>query len=211
MKKTVFIIGLGRFGQSLALMLHEAGYDVTISDIDEQLVKNFGAANPYFYQMILNSTNMEVLKSTAITLVDYVVVAISKIEDSVLTCVNLRDLGIKSIYAKAQNKTHARLLKSIGVANIIFPEEYAAKFIFNKIINEELDIIKQGENGCILKVRVTNDKAIGHTIGEFTTDDFNIFAVLRNEPNALIKYSVSDLPIKKLDTIYIMCSNDKLK
>ncbi len=144
MKKNVFIIGLGRFGQRLALYLRDEGCDVTIADINKDIVRSFSVANNFANAIILNSTNIEVLKSAGIVNVDHVVVAVSKIEDSILTCVNLKDMGVKNITAKASNKTHSRVLKSIGITDVIFPEEEAAKSIAQKITNTDIDIIRKG-------------------------------------------------------------------
>ena len=141
----------------------------------------------------------------------YVVVAISKIEDSILTCVNLKDLGVKNIIAKAQNKTHSRVLRSLGIVNTVIPEELTAQNIATRIINGEIEIFRQGNTHSIASVKVTNDKCIGHLLTDYTTDDITIFGVLRNEPNAEIRCNLVDYKIKKLDTLFIMCKNDKLK
>ncbi len=211
MKKNVFIIGLGRFGQRLALILREDGYDVTVCDVEENIVKTFASSNNFGSEIVLNSTNLEVLKSTSVTMADHVVVAISKIEDSILTCVNLKDLGIKNITAKAQNKTHMRVLKSIGINDIIFPEEEAAKTTAQKITNTDIDIIRKGNNSTILKLRITSDKINGQTTNELNTDDFYIFAALKNEANSTLQYNPDGLQLKKMDTIFAIVNNEKIK
>ncbi len=211
MKKNVFIIGLGRFGQRLALMLRENGYEVTVSDIDENIVKTFASSNDIGSEIVLNSTNIEVLKSTSITMADHVVVAISKIEDSILTCVNLKDLGIKNITAKAQNKTHMRVLKSIGINDVIFPEEEAAKSTAQKIANSDMDIIRKGNNSTLLKLRITSDRVNGQTTTSLNSNDFFIFAALKNEPNSVLQFNPVDMPLKKMDTIFLITSNEKMK
>ncbi len=211
MKKNVFIIGLGKFGKSLALLLNENGYDVTVSDIDKSIIDNFSASYSFDNVIELNSSNLEVLKSTTVTIADYVVVAISKIEDSILTCVNLKDLGVKNIIAKAQNKVHSRVLRSLGIVHTVIPEEITAQTIASKIINEDIDIFRQGTTHSIIRVKVSNDKCVGHLISDYTTDEISIFGVLKNEANADIKCNVQNHVIHKLDTLYIMCKNDKLK
>lgn len=211
MKKNVFIIGLGKFGQNLSLILKDSGFDVTVSDIDKNILSDFTSSYHFFNELSFNSANIEALKSTSVKQADYVVVAISKIEDSILTCVNLKDIGVKNIIAKAQNKTHSRILKSIGITDIIFPEEIAATNVATKIINGEIDIIKQNANFSIIKLRVTNDKVSGKLVKEFNNGELCIFAILKNEANATIICSPNNIAIKKLDTLYIMTANENLR
>ncbi len=211
MKKNVFIIGLGRFGQRLAVILRDSGYDVTVSDIDKNIVSTFSSANNFGNEMILNSTNLEVLKSTGVANADYVVVAISKIEDSILTCVNLKDIGVKNITAKASNKTHMRVLKSIGINDVIFPEEEAAQSTAQKITNTDIDVIRKGVTTSIIRLKITNSNINGQTTTELNKDDFRIFAVLKNEVNSILNMNPVDVPLKKMDTIFVITSNEKIK
>lgn len=211
MKKNVFIIGMGRFGQSLAVNLHKNGQNVTIADIDEKIIKELSNSYNFTGALILNASNIDALESTAIKLSDYVVVAMSSIEDSILTCVNLRDLGIVNITAKAQNKTHKRVLKSLGIKDIIFPEDHAAQQTANHIMNDDVNIIRKGNQNTILKLTVTNNKLVNKTIKSTENEYFKIFAMIHNEPEAETKFILDDEIIKKLDRLYIICPNDKIK
>lgn len=211
MKKNVFIIGLGRFGQRLALYLRDSGCEVTVSDINKDIVKSFSVANNFGNEMILNSTNIEVLKSTGISNADHVVVAISKIEDSILTCVNLKDIGIKNITAKAANKTHSRILKSIGINDVIFPEEEAALSTAQKITNTDMDIIRKGSSTSVIRLRITNGEINGQTTNELNQSDFRIFAVLKNEAGSVINMNPDNVPLRKMDTIFVITANDRIK
>lgn len=211
MKKNVFIIGLGRYGQSLAIELHNSGQNVTIVDINEKVVRELSNSYNFTGALIINSTNIDALESTAIKLSDYVVVAMSTIEDSILTCVNLRDLGIKNITAKAQNKTHKRVLKSLGIKDIIFPEEHAAMQTANQILNEEINILTKGRENTVLRLTVTCEKLINKVVKNIENDFFKIFAMKHNEPDAKTKFIIENETIRKLDHLYIICQNDKIK
>ncbi|MGL4950284.1 MAG: potassium channel family protein [Mycoplasma sp.] len=211
MKKNVFIIGLGRYGQSLAVNLHNNGQNVTIADINEDKVKEVSTSFNFMGALILNSTNYDALESTSITSADYVVVALSNIEDSIMTCVNLKDLGIKNITAKVRNKTHKRVLKSLGIRDLIFPEDHAAEQTANQIMNDDVVIITKGRENTILKLTVTSDKLINKTVKSVQSEFFKIFALIHNASTSETKYLIDDEIIKKLDRLFIICPNDKLK
>ncbi|MGL4951013.1 MAG: potassium channel family protein [Mycoplasma sp.] len=211
MKKNVFIIGLGRYGQSLAINLHNNGQNVTIADKNEEKIKEISTSYNFVGALILNSTNFDALESTSIKSADYVVVAISNIEDSIMTCVNLKDLGVKNITAKIRNKTHKRVLKSLGIKDLIFPEDHAAEQTCNQIMNDDIIIITKGRENTILKLTVTNDKLVNKTVKSVQSEFFKIFAMVHNNSSIETKYIIDDEVIKKLDRLFIICPNEKVK
>lgn len=211
MKKNVFIIGLGRFGESLAINLHNNDQNVNVMDVDEKKVREITSSYNFAGALIVNATNLDALESTAVKLADHVVVAMSSIEDSILTCVNLRDLGVKNITAKAKNKTHKRVLKSLGIRDIVFPEENAANLVANQILEDDVRILIQGKDNTVIKLTVSNDKLINKPIYSIQSDYFKIFALIRNEQDAETKFFIDNEVIKKLDKLYVICPNNKIK
>lgn len=212
MKKNVFIIGLGRFGQSLAINLQKQDVSVTVADIDEKIVKEISSSYNFNGSLVINSSNIDVLRSAAITKFDYIVVAMSSVEDSIMTCANLKELEIiKKVTAKAQNITHKRVLTSLGVPNVILPESYAAEQVAQKILNDDMEIIKQGSENTISKITITNNTLIGKKFKELINDEFRIFAVTRNEPGAKSIFKIDDLEIKKLDKVLVIAPTSNLK
>lgn len=212
MKKNVFVIGLGRFGKNLVLNLIENDVDVGIADVDAKLIQEFGSANGISTALALDSTNIDALTSSGINKVQKVVVAMADIESSLLTCANLRDIGVKNIIAKAQNNTHSRLLKAIGVQDVIFPEKDSAELTAQQIIYDQINIIKKTKEITILSILVKDEKFFGKKYCEIEKDDFKIFAVKKNEVNSKLIYNItSNDIIEKLDKLYIICDSNKLK
>ena len=117
----VVVIGLGRFGESLASELMEHGVEVLGIDTSEKLVREHA---PYLTEAVsADTTDPEALKQLGVAEVERVVLAIgSDLESSILTASNLVELGIKDIWAKATSEAHERILRQIGVQHVIRPE-----------------------------------------------------------------------------------------
>ncbi len=211
MKKSVFVIGLGRFGKNLALNLIKSDVSVFIGDVDKKVVQEFADSQGINNSLIIDATNIESLNSMNIQRFDLVVVAMADIENSLLTCANLKDLGVKNIIAKAQNTIHSRLLKAIGVQNVIFPEKDSAIITAQQIIYDDITIVKQWNEISIVSVVIKADKFDGVKCKFIEKGIFKIFAVKPNKVNASLIYDIDqNYEIKKLDRLYIMCENNKL-
>ncbi|RUL49038.1 MULTISPECIES: TrkA family potassium uptake protein [Lysinibacillus] len=131
------VIGLGRFGTSIARRLHEAGQEVLGIDINEESVEN---AEPYVTDSaIADSTEEKALKSLGITNFDCVIVAIGDdIQSSILTVMLLKNLGIKKIIAKATSKRHGQVLETIGVDWVIYPERDMGERVANQLLSPNM-------------------------------------------------------------------------
>ena len=119
---SVAVIGLGRFGSSLALELMAGGTDVLGIDVDEDLVQ---ALNGQLTQVVrADSTKEEALRQLAVDEFDRVVVAIGDdISASILTCSVLLSLKIPVIWAKVGDDRHGLILEQLGVHHVIYPEK----------------------------------------------------------------------------------------
>jgi len=125
MSKQVAVIGLGRFGTSLAVTLHEAGYEVLGIDKASDLVEGIG---PHVTHAVrVNATNEAALQKLGIASFDVAVVTIgASIQDSVMITILLKKLGVRYIVARADNQLHGDILSSIGAHKVIFPERDTA-------------------------------------------------------------------------------------
>lgn len=120
----VVVIGLGRFGTSLARTLHALGYEVTGIDTVEKRV----AAAADFVTMAVQGDGGDeaLLRSLAVDRSDYGVVAQTEnVETSALAAMILKRLGVGWVVAKAANDLHAELLRRVGADRVVFPEQDA--------------------------------------------------------------------------------------
>lgn len=120
-KKTVAVIGLGRFGEAVALRLVALGHEVIGIDSSIDVVQKLADDMPHIVRA--DSTEPEALAALGVNEVDFAIVAIGgSLEDSVLSVLALQNLGVKEIWAKASTPQHGLILERLGVTNVVFPE-----------------------------------------------------------------------------------------
>ena len=121
MKKQIVVIGLGRFGISLATTLSGIGHDVLALDKDETRVQDIASQITHAIQA--DATNETILKELGIGKFEIAIVAIgSAIESSVLSTILLRKLGVPYVIARANSDLHGRILEKIGADTVVYPE-----------------------------------------------------------------------------------------
>jgi trk system potassium uptake protein TrkA len=153
MSKQVAVIGLGRFGFSLAVTLHDAGYEVLAIDKVTDLVEGIGSRVTHAVR--INATNETALQKLGISNFDVAVVAVgASIQDSVMITILLKKLGVRYIVARADNELHGSILESIGAHKVIFPERDTA-FRTGPILTMRgvTDLIPLGNGSGIIKVK----------------------------------------------------------
>ena len=164
-KKTILLIGLGRFGLHIAKKLHELGHEVMAVDVNEEKINQ---AVPYVTDaQIGNSTNEEFLKSLGINNFDLCIVTISDdFQSSLETTSLLKELGAKKVVSRAERDGQAKFLLRNGADEIVYPEKQLASWMAIKYSADHiLDYIEIGDEHAIFEVSVPKDW-IGKTIGE---------------------------------------------
>jgi len=122
MKRQIIVIGLGRFGSSVAETLSAIGHDVLAIDKDEKSVQN--VATKITHTIQADATNETVLKEIGIGNFEIAIVAIgSAIESSVLTTILLKKLAVPRVVARANNELHKTILEKIGADIVVSPEQ----------------------------------------------------------------------------------------
>ncbi len=122
MKKQVVVIGLGRFGSSVAGELYQMGHDVLAIDLDEQNVQDM--LGHVTYAVRADATNEAMLKELGVSNFDVAVVAVgSDIQASILVTVIMKDLGIPYIVARAMTDLHGNTLERVGANKVVYPEQ----------------------------------------------------------------------------------------
>lgn len=136
--KTGIVIGLGEFGLHMAKALSENGCEVIAVDILENRVE---AAKNYVMQtLVADASIKESLSQVIIPDVDFIIVGIGNIEKSMITTLYLKEYGFDKLYVKAVTDEHEKILKLLGVKNIIFPErditrKMASRLMFDNLLD----------------------------------------------------------------------------
>ena len=123
--KNYLVIGLGRFGTSVTKTLYDADCEVLAIDTNEELVQEAINNNIVDNALILDATDENALKEIGASNFDIAFIGIgSNIQASIMATLNLKELGVKKIIAKAVTKSHGKVLKKIGADEVVYPEEY---------------------------------------------------------------------------------------
>lgn len=141
MKKQIVVIGLGRFGFSIASNLVALGQEVLAVDQSEHLVKQAAAVVTHAIQA--DATEIDTLRSLGVHNFDVGIVAIGEdVQANILAALLLKELGIPYVIAKARDELQAKVLEKIGVDRVVFPElEMGRRVAYSVLSNNYLDYI----------------------------------------------------------------------
>ncbi len=145
--KQFAIIGLGRFGSSVAQSLYQMNHEVLGIDLSETLVEEAMTENMVSQSMCLDSTNIHALEDLGLQDFDTVVVAIGEnLENSILTALNLMELKVPAerLIVKANSQVHGRILSRLGIQHVVYPEQdmgvRVAKSIAQNLVLDEIEL-----------------------------------------------------------------------
>lgn len=211
MGKQFAVIGLGRFGQSVAKALYDLNYDVMAIDLDEERIQD--NINSVTHAVTADSTDEVALKSLGIRNFDVVVVAIGQnIQASILTTLILKELGVETVVVKAQNQLHAKVLYKIGATKVIFPErDMGIRVAHNIVTPNILDFIELSEEYSIVEI-LSSEKMADKTLVELNIRakfGCNVMAI-KNDNNINVAPNAVD-KIKKGDIMVVIGHNKDLR
>ncbi|MFE6969017.1 potassium channel family protein [Isoptericola sp. NPDC057653] len=147
----VLVIGLGRFGSSLATTLDRLGQDVLAVERDEKLVAQWSGRLPL---VEADASESEALIQLGAKDFGVAVVGVgTELEASVLITANLVDLGTPQIWSKAISAEHGRILTRIGAHHVVYPEADAGSRVAHLVSGKMLDYIEVEDGFTIVKMR----------------------------------------------------------
>ncbi|MEA4827114.1 potassium channel family protein [Clostridium sp. JNZ J1-5] len=183
MKKRQFVvIGLGRFGSSIAKTLYSLGNDVLAMDLDEETVQSISESVTHSVQA--DGTDENSLRTLGISNFDVAVITIgSNVQASIMTALLVKEFGVKHTIAKANNELHAKVLKKIGVDRVIFPErDMGVRVAHNLVSANILDYIELSSDYSIAEI-VSPEEWNGSTLKDLNMRSkygINVMALKRN-------------------------------
>lgn len=149
----VAVIGLGRFGSSLARTLIEMGHQVLGLDADERVVAEHKDMLTHVVQA--DTTNERALREVGLAEVHTVVICIGNdVEASVLTAVVLVDLGVPNLWAKAITEAHAKILERVGVHHVVRPEAQMGARVAHMLSGSVLEYLALDDDFVIAEMMV---------------------------------------------------------
>lgn len=153
MAKQFVVIGLGRFGASVAKTLYSLGHDVLAIDDDERLVQEI--ADKVTHAVHLDATDEQALNSLGIRNFDVGVVSIgSDIQASIMVTMLLKEAGILHIVCKAQSELHRKVLLKLGADRVILPEKDMGERVAHNLASPNLlDSIDLSDEHQIIEIK----------------------------------------------------------
>lgn len=149
---SVVVIGLGRFGASVARSLVACGHDVLAIDANQELVQDLAHELPHVVEA--DSTELVALQQLSVADFSHAVVSIgTNLEASVLTVLNLVQMGVKDIWVKANSPQHGRIAERVGAHHVIFPEADMGERVAHLVTGKMMDFIEFDDGFAIAKTR----------------------------------------------------------
>lgn len=162
--KRVLVIGLGRFGGSLAAELVSHSWDVLGIDSSARRVQ--AHSELLTHTVVADATDPEALHQLGVQDFTRAVVAIgSHLEESILATSLLVDMGVPHIWAKAVNRRHGRILQQIGAHHVVLPEHDMGERVAHLVSGRLLDFIEIEENFALAKTRAPRE-ILNRRLGE---------------------------------------------
>jgi len=192
--KKFCIIGCGYFGYNLALNLHSAGAEVIAIDKREDIIEKLSERLTHVVAM--DTTDKKAMHKLGLNDMDAVIVAIGEgFEDSLLTTAILQELGVKKIYNRVVSDIHERLLKLMGITDLLVPESEASEHLASRLmITNLLELFKITENYGIFEIKAPAF-AVNKSLIELNLRQkykLNLVTIIRNETSKnILKSEIS--------------------
>ena len=211
MMRQFAVIGLGKFGASVACTLAKLGYQVLAVDIDEDKVQR--VADEVTHAVQADATDEDILKAIGIRNFDVVVVTIGHdVLSSILTCLILKDLGVAFVVGKATDELHGKLLEKIGVEKVVYPERDMGVRLANTLTSSNiLEIIELSPDYGVAEISASSE-LIGKTLRDLNLRarfGVNIVAIRRTDNEVQVSPGPDDI-IKEGDVLLALGATDSL-
>ncbi len=204
------IIGLGRFGSSLARTLFSMGNEVLAVDYNSERIQEM--ANLVTHAVQADGTDENAMRSLGIRNADVVVVSIGDLQPSILATLIMKELGVRYIVAKAVSEVHGKVLEKLGADRVVYPERDMGNRVAHNLVSGNLiDYIELAPNYSIVEV-VAKAEFANRTLKAIDLRakyGINIIAVKRG--SEIVVVPGADYCIERGDVLVAMGAADKLE
>jgi len=210
-RKQYLVIGLGKFGQSICETLYENGSEVMALDADQELVNE--CADKATHAVCADAMDRKVLEQLGISNFDVAVVTIgTDVKASGIITMLLKEMGVNTVMAKAQDEVHGMMLKKLGADKVLYPErDMGRRVAHNLRTTHIMDFIEVSPDFSLTEISPL-DKWIGRDLGVLALRakyGINIIAI-KNGDDVNAAPSV-DTVIREGDVMLVMCPDRTLR
>lgn len=193
MKKSFAVIGLGRFGRSIAMELSKLGADVMVIDYDEEKINRM--SDCVTCAIHIDVCDTEALCNTGIANMDAVIVAMADyLEPSIMSVITAKDLGVPQVIAKARDHVTGEIYEKVGADKVVYPEKESGKRISKQLMcSDFLEFFELSDNISLIEL-LPKKEWIGKSLRELN---------LRRD------YKINVIAIKKDDDVNVVMDPDE--
>jgi trk system potassium uptake protein TrkA len=215
-RRSFAVIGLGRFGSAIAATLAGLGQEVIGIDADPDRVRQL--TDSLAHAVELDATDERALRAAGVQDVEVAVVSIGEnVESSVLIVMLVKELGVRTVIAKATTPLHGRILQKIGVSRVIFPErDMAVRVAHSLVVANVIDYIELSREFSIVELPAPPAFA-GRTLRQIELrprHGLTLIAIKRpvagGDQEVTNVAPTADDRIEERDVLVVLGSNDRL-
>lgn len=196
------VIGLGRFGTTVANILAESGIDVIAIDKKQDLVDEI--APNVTSAICMDATDESALRTQSLAEADAVILGIGRdIQESILCAAILKKIGVGIIYAKVDNHLHGRIMELIGVQHILLPEEIVGTQLAKTLTSKDVLEYVSLSSGHVVMELIAPKEFVGKNLQELALPSnyrVNIVAIkydslsVSEEGQNIMEMKFNDMP-----------------
>ncbi len=208
--KQFIVVGLGRFGSSVARTLTDNGHDVLAIDQDHQIIQDI--SNSVTHAVEADATDEEALKTLGVRNFDVAIVSIGdNLHANILCTLILKELGVPYVIVKAQDNLHGKVLTKVGADRVVYPErDMGERIAHNLISSNVLDYLEFAPDYSVVEIMASTNM-VGKSLAELefrSRFDVNVMAIKRGQ-HLNMSPGASD-KILENDTLIVMGKNENL-
>lgn len=157
MKKSFAVLGLGKFGESIATELTNAGCEVLAIDTNKERVQDI--SDIVTYAVTADVCDTETMKTLGISNMDAVIVAITNnLNASIMATIFSKEAGVPYVIAKSSDDIHTKILEKVGADKVIIPEHEAGVRIARRLISGNvLDFFELSQSIRMVEINIKPD------------------------------------------------------
>lgn len=207
------VVGLGRFGRSVARTLYENNQDVLAIDDDEETVQQAIDSDVVSEAIVLDASDETAIKNVIKDNFDVAFVCIgSNMQASIMVTLLLKEAGIPKIIAKAQSRPQGKVLEKIGADEVIYPEEFMGKRTANKILRPTIiEHFKLSNKYAVIEVLAPKSFSDKSLVQLDVRKKYGINIIgIKDKDNEVNISPAPDTVIKEGDALIVVADNEKL-
>ncbi len=211
--KQFAVIGVGNFGYYLAARLYEKGHEVLAVDRDSNRIQEI--RDHVSRAVVADAKDRGAIEPLGLEQMEAVAVSTGDdLSESILICLNLKDLGVKRIVAKVISEAHARIVGKIGATDVMFPEKDMAQTLAERLHSPNvLEYLPFMEDYSIMEMTPT-ESFLGKQLKDLDLINrygIQVIAIREAVPERVNMVPTGNYTLKESDILVVLGSTDGLE